>query len=231
MQRASERLKSLIYQSFYPDGALVSSSVDSPHDKTSLAYFDLIVRSMRVNGHIIAPIKLASSLRGTMINNFLPLTLSTSYNIRTADIGLRYSMNERGREYIALGTNKGERYYAGYGFILDRNYKPILVTAVELSSPTIICKYILYISPLVFTCEGLMEKMIVNKFIPMVASGVYVKRDGILCYIEDRTKVIPDINVTNDIDKFIYTPQAPATLDNREFNQLILEDVDRIITW
>lgn len=231
MQRVSERLKSYIYQSFYPSDSYVDSSYNPLHDITSLADYNLIIRTVKSNGHMIAPIKMAQSLRGVMINNFLPLMSGSAYNIRSADVGIRYSVNERYRRYITLNTNKGERYYAGYGFICDRNYKPILITAVELSSPTVICKHLLYVSPSVFTCEGLMEKMIVNKFIPVCAGGIYVERFGMFNYIEDRTRVIPDIIVTNDIDKFIYTPQAPDNLDNREFNQVILNDVDRIITW
>lgn len=231
MQRVSERLKSSIYQSFYPSGSYVDDSYNSLRNTTSLADYNLIIRTVKSNGHMIVPIKIAYSLRGAMINNFLPLMSSNVYNIRNADVGIRHSVSERYRRYITLNTNKGERYYAGYGFICDRNYKPILITAVELSSPTVICKYLLYVSPSVFTCEGLMEKMIVNKFIPVCAGGIYVERSGMFNYIEDRARVIPDTIVTNDIDKFIYTPQAPDNLDNKEFNQVILNDVDRIITW
>lgn len=231
MQRVSERLKSYIYQSFYPSDSYVDSFYNSLHDITSLADHSLIIRTVKSNGHMIAPIKMAQLLRGVMINNFLPLMSGSAYNIRSADVGIRHSMNERYRRYITLNTDKGERYYASYGFICDRNYKPILITAVELSSPAVICKHLLYVSPSVFTCEGLMEKMIVNKFIPVCAGGIYVERFGMFDYIENRTRVIPDIIVTNDIDKFIYTPQAPDNLDNREFNQVILNDVDRIITW
>lgn len=231
MQRVSERLKSYIYQSFYLSGSYVNSSYESLRNNTSLADYDLIIRTVKSNGHMIAPIKITHSLRGAMINNFLPLMPSNAYNIRSADVGIRYSMSERCRRYVTLNTNKGELYYAGYGFICDRNHKPILITAVELSSPTVICKYLLYVSPSVFTSEGLMEKMIVNKFIPVCAGGIYVERSSMFNYIEDRTRVIPDIIVTDDIDKFIYTPQAPDNLDNREFNQVILNDVDRIITW
>lgn len=133
---------------------------------------------------------------------------------RTADPLIGFLLMGRMSSQESLRTAKthsGEAYYGSGGCILDKDYTPLIVFAMEIGysdGKVIMLSPVCIINPLVFQRDDLMSKYIVKKVIPLLSDYT----TGNQRFKDSRIKVV----ISHEISKFIETPARPVGSIDKE---------------
>ena len=105
-----------------------------------------------------------------------------SLTFRSADTLIRYlnetSSNQKNM-YHSAKTDKGEVYYGANGLLFDKDMNLLFMSLIECDIKGVVIKYKkvkVFIHPLVFYSDGIIEKCLINKVIP------YSLREGVTIY-------------------------------------------------
>lgn len=156
---------------------------------------------------------------------------------------LQYCSSDRSSRYIEIHTNKGEKYYGATGVVFDKDMTPLLFNVAKCkiertdgNFTIVVTGLKSYIHPKVFCNNGLMEKCILNKIIPVYLQGVpatgfihlpQVRVDFGRCLGE--LDVVPEIIIADIGDIFICSSVAPSAVSNDEkINDMIINNMDSI---
>lgn len=169
---------------------------------------------------------------------------------RTANAVFKsFQMGDTRDRLVKITTNNGEVYYGGNGYILDKDYNLLILYTLHGVMGDRLLHYKtgrIYVNPKVFVSNGLVEKGIIKTVIPaFVQEGIMVRdsRTGITFQeindpirdvfgsIVDVTKPIPEIVVTDVIDRFIIKPKkpTPSTFNNEAMNDYLLEHLEEVV--
>lgn len=167
---------------------------------------------------------------------------------RSADALIRYlietSSNQKNM-YHSVRTNKDEVYYGANGLLFDKDMNLLFMSLIECDIEGVVIRYKkvkVFIHPLVFYSDGVVEKCLINKVIP------YSLREGVTVYgsyrstnIENRVnfsdpndystqhKAVPEIVVADVKDKFFYKPVLhSSTFSNEDVNGVLKRNLDDI---
>lgn len=148
-------------------------------------------------------------------NNYIR---SNGVSKRTADPLIKFLLTPNGMPFESVRTVRtptGLVYYGGSGFILDNQFNPLVIFAIEYDYPegkAVKLNPICIINPEVFKKEDIVSKYIVKKMIPLLSDY-----DARLSWdYEDRYKDVKmKMVITHEISKFIERPAKPVGfLDN-----------------
>lgn len=167
---------------------------------------------------------------------------------RSADTLIRYlieaSSNQKNM-YHSAKTNKDEVYYGANGLLFDKDMNLLFMSLIECDIEGVVLRYKkvkVFIHPMVFYSEGIVEKCLINKVIP------YSLREGVTVYggfqsenIEnlvnfsnprDRArwhKTVPEIVVADVKDRFFYKPVLhSSTFSDEDVNEYLKRNLDDI---
>lgn len=148
---------------------------------------------------------------------------------RTADPLIGYLLKDvvvRGSTIKAVETSTGEKYYGGSGFILDKEYTPLVIFGAEfifteykgtMESPVCI------INPIVFQREDIVSKYIVKKLIPCISD--YNVGSVSVSWQNDKMKLM----ITPDISKFVEKPARPTAWMDKKLWDCARENLNEIL--
>lgn len=121
-------------------------------------------------------------------------------------------------------TNKGDKYYGAPGLILNKDYKPIFVVTAKFSGRPLRVKQVVYHidNSVMSNPEGLIEKTIYKKIIPMICARAEIESH----FIEDSETCKPIVEIS-DCSHFIETPVAPrpSNASNDLLNDFIVNHI------
>lgn len=134
-----------------------------------------------------------------------------------------------------LRGSTGELFYGANGILLDSNRNPLMLATVRTSGIRRINleELILYISPSVFTNNGVVDKYLKDKVIPRILSGVSLDSQVLYDrYVTDRVNidtngrirsVVPKIIISDSINNFFTT-----TVDDNNDNasEIVLNNLE-----
>lgn len=138
----------------------------------------------------------------------------------------------------AVTSAKGEKYYGGLGIIFDSTMTCILFctvkyilegTEIKMTDP------VMYIHPKVFSSNGIVEKNIIKKIIPIVLEkGVALhshRASNIFNYEEGKDPYIykaPRIVVSERANNFLSSPDVPIleNFTNEKINEYLADNID-----
>lgn len=167
---------------------------------------------------------------------------------RSADTLIRYlietSSNQKNM-YHSAKTNKDEIYYGANGLLFDKDMNLLFMSLIECDIEGVVLRYKkvkVFIHPMVFYSEGIVEKCLINKVIPYsLKEGVTVYGGYHLRNIENlvnlsnpndyttRHRVVPEIVVADVKDKFFYKPVlSSSTFSNEDVNEYLKRNLDDI---
>lgn len=145
------------------------------------------------------------------------------------------------RRLTKIITSKGEIYYGGYGVILDRNMTPIFFCTLEGEvdeEKNLTYKSAkIYISPLVFISDSIIEKGIIKTVIPFYierGTAIYTSFSNINKQFNNKTKgsnrIVPEIIIKDFTDDFFVKPSKPkpSTFTKDKVDDFLLEHIDDI---
>jgi hypothetical protein len=151
---------------------------------------------------------------------------------------------------LKVTTNKGEVYYGGNGFILDKDYNVLLLYTLhglKNSDRTVTYKTgRIYVHPKVFVSNGLLEKGIVKTIIPaFVTDGIEISQESLGATSQTInvpvwrpdgrragvTRPLPEIVIADVTERFIVKPVKPnpVTYNNEAMNDFLLEHLDEVV--
>lgn len=167
---------------------------------------------------------------------------------RSADALIRYltetSSNQKNM-YHSVRTNKDEVYYGANGLLFDKDMNLLFMNLIECDIDGVTIRYKkvkVFIHPMVFYSDGIIEKCLINKVIP------YSLREGVTVYggcystnIENHVnfsdpnnystqhKAVPEIVVADVKDRFFYKPVLhSSTFSNGDVNEFLKRNLDDI---
>lgn len=103
-------------------------------------------------------------------------------------------------------TSKGDKYYGAPGLILNKDYRPIFVVTAKFSGKPLKVEQVVYHidNSVMSNPEGLIEKTIYKKIIPMICARAEIESH----FIEGSETCKPIVEIS-DCSHFIETPVAP----------------------
>jgi hypothetical protein len=121
-------------------------------------------------------------------------------------------------------TNKGDKYYGAPGLILNKDYRPIFVVTAKFSGKPLKVEQVVYHidSSVMSNSEGLIEKTIYKKIIPMICAKAEIESHFI-----ERSETCKPIVEISDCSHFIETPVAPrpSNASNDLLNDFIVNHI------
>ena len=167
---------------------------------------------------------------------------------RSADTLIKYlieSPSNQKNMYHSAKTNKDEIYYGANGLLFDKDMNLLFMSLIECDIEGNVIKYKkvkVFIHPMVFYSDGIVEKCLINKIIPYsLREGVTVYGDyhssDIKNYVNfsnpnDYTtqyRAVPEIVVADVKDKFFYKPVlSSSTFSNEDVNKYLKRNLDDI---
>ena len=156
----------------------------------------------------------------------------------------------RQNRMLKVTTNKGEVYYGGNGFILDKDYNVLLLYVLhglKNSDRTVTYKAgRIYVHPKVFVSKGLLEKGIVKTIIPaFVTDGIEINQESLDATSQtinlpiwgpnhrstEYTRPLPEIVIADVTERFIVKPKkpTPVTYNNEAMNDFLLEHLEEVV--
>lgn len=193
------------------------------------------------------------SVSGT-VKEFSVALYENSYpqSKRTANtIFKAFQQFDRNNRMLKITTNKGEVYYGGNGFILDKNYNILLLYVLHgVKNPDRTVTYKtgrIYVNPKVFVSNNLLEKGIIKTIIPTFVKrgiNIHTGSNGAISQeivmhiygpngrIVRTTNPLPEIVVSDVTSRFIVKPKklTPSTFNNETMNDYLLEHLDEVVT-
>lgn len=150
--------------------------------------------------------------RARQANRFtMALPVSTCTVIKkTSDSILSYLFGHS--SLVCIDTQKGYKYYGMNGIILDESYRPLMIIGHKYNLDTLIPSPVCFVSSKVYAKDDVLSKHIVKKIIPFCAV-----RNTASTTFTSKIEVI-----IGDLDKFIYTPPEPVSLDVTDTAYIIM---------
>lgn len=168
-----------------------------------------------------------------------------SVTFRSADTLIRYLIDTPSNQknmYHSAKTNKDEVYYGANGLLFDKDMNLLFMSLIECDIEGVVLRYKkvkVFIHPMVFYSEGIVEKCLINKVIP------YSLKEGVTVYgdypIENlvnlsnpndyttQHRAVPEIVVADVKDKFFYKPVlSSSTFSNEDVNEYLKRNLDDI---
>lgn len=157
--------------------------------------------------------------------------------VKTASTVWRQARSTIGRVHlIRIKSLRGEQYYAGNGFVLDHDFKPLMVSVLRARRKEADkIEYVgsmLYIHPDVMGSTGFLEKNIRNMVIPYLS----VKRVWIPVMYNNSASApsnsfVADIAITRSIMDFVSIPGKPnlSTFSDPSINQFLIDNIGDVI--
>lgn len=147
--------------------------------------------------------------------------------------------------YRSAKTNKDEVYYGANGLLFDKDMNLLFMSLIECDIEGVTIRYKkvkVFIHPMVFYSDGIVEKCLINKVIPyslregVTVSGGYLSIN-VKNYVNysdpnDYTtqhRAVPEIVVADIKDKFFYKPVlSSSTFSNEDINEYLKRNLDDI---
>lgn len=140
-----------------------------------------------------------------------------------------------GNRLNVLRSSTGELFYGASGILLDSNKNPLMLATVKTSGIRLMKleELILYISPSIFTNNGVVDKYLKDKVLPRILSGVNLDSQVIYDrYVTDRVNIdsngrmrsaVPRIIISDSINNFFTT-----TVDDNNDNasEIVLNNLE-----
>lgn len=171
-----------------------------------------------------------------------------SPTFRSADTLIRYlikTISNKKNMYCSAKTNKDEVYYGANGLLFDKDMNLLFISLIEcdIVGHTIKYKKVkVFIHPMVFYSDGIVEKCLINKVIP------YSLREGVTVHegcrprgIENLVnfsdpndyntyhRAVPEIVIADVKDKFFYKPVlSSSTFNNGNVNEFLKRNLDDV---
>lgn len=261
MQRISNRMgytighmysQSGIISTFYGGG---SSNINYENNNAFPMFFKVGACGDRIElpifGKETVQNKILFSLQtGHRSDVVMPFVRYTDDNLifRSADTLIRYlteTPSYRKNMYHLAKTNKDEVYYGANGLLFDKDMNLLFMSLIECDIEGTVIRYNkvkVFIHPLVFYSDGIVEKCLINKVIP------YSLREGVTVYggfcsanvrnlvnfsgpndYRTQHKAVPEIVVADVKDKFFYKPVLhSSTFSNEDVNEVLKRNLDDI---
>jgi hypothetical protein len=224
--------------------------------------FNVFLRTDISGNEVDVPLNCRGAVEGAIYENYLVSGTVKEFSValyennypqskRTANaIFKAFQQADRKNRMLKITTNKGEVYYGGNGFILDKDYNILLLYVLHgIKNPDRTVTYKtgrIYVNPKVFVSNDLLEKGIIKTVIPaFVQEGIMVDTNNIGVTAQDIntsirssngwvtqvTKPIPEIIVADVTDRFIVRPKkpTPSTFNNEAMNDYLLEHLDEVV--
>lgn len=167
---------------------------------------------------------------------------------RSADTLIRYLIETPSNQknmYHSAKTNKGEVYYGANGLLFDKDMNLLFMSLIECDIEGNVIKYKkvkVFIHPLVFYSDGIVEKCLINKVIPFsLKEGVTVCGGYNDTFVQNLVnyndpnncstyhKAVPEIVVADVKDKFFYKPVLPSsTFSNEDINEFLSRNLNDV---
>jgi hypothetical protein len=184
---------------------------------------------------------------GTNIKNiYIPLIKGSSACYKTTNRVFNYILKEHcnSGNISHVKDGIGNEYYGCPGIILNKDRVPILMSTVvidrsEKDNNWFIKSINIRIHPCVYNSPGPIEKLIVNKVIPYfslekeyihivlprtVTDKLYRDSDNVVKPIK-----VSKIEISEDIEKFFFSPNAPTELfKDEDINKMLFDHADEI---
>lgn len=167
---------------------------------------------------------------------------------RSADTLIRYlietSSNQKNM-YHSAKTNKDEVYYGANGLLFDKDMNLLFMSLIECDIEGIVLRYKkvkVFIHPMVFYSDGIVEKCLINKVIPYsLRKGVIIPGGFTDAFVQNLVnyndpsnystyhKAVPEIVVADVKDRFFYKPVLhSSTFSNGDVNEFLKRNLDDI---
>lgn len=192
-------------------------------------------------------VSLQTGHRGDVVMPFVRYD-GDSVMFRSADTLIRYLIETPSNQknmYHSAKTNKDEVYYGANGLLFDKDMNLLFMSLIECDIEGVILRYKkvkVFIHPMVFYSEGIVEKCLINKVIPYsLREGVTVHGGYHSTNIENlvnfsnpndyttQHRAVPEIVVADVKDKFFYEPVLPSsTFSNEDVNECLKRNLDDI---
>lgn len=167
---------------------------------------------------------------------------------RSADTLIRYlieSSSNQKNMYHSAKTNRDEIYYGANGLLFDKDMNLLFISLIECDIEGNVIKYKkvkVFIHPLVFYSDGIVEKCLINKVIPYsLRKGVTISGGFTDAFVQNLVnyndfsnystyhKAVPEIVVADVKDKFFYKPVlSSSTFSNEDVNEYLKRNLDDI---
>lgn len=224
--------------------------------------FNVFLKTDISGNEVDVPLNCRRAVEGAIYENYLVSGTVKEFSValyennyprskRTANaIFKAFQQFDRRNRMLKITTNKGEVYYGGNGFILDKDYNILLLYVLHgIKNPDRTVTYKtgrIYVNPKVFVSNDLLEKGIIKTVIPaFVQGGINIntgsngatsqeivmpihRPDG---RIAGTTNPLPEIVVADVTDRFIVKPKkpTPSTFNNEAMNDYLLEHLDEVV--
>lgn len=224
--------------------------------------FNVFLKTDISGNEVDVPLNCRRAVEGAIYENYLVSGTVKEFSValyennypqskRTANAIFKAFQQFDGRNrMLKITTNKGEVYYGGNGFILDKDYNILLLYVLHgIKNPDRTVTYKtgrIYVNPKVFVSNDLLEKGIIKTVIPaFVQEGINIntgsngatsqeivmpirRPDG---RIVGTTNPLPEIVVADVTDRFIVKPKkpTPSTFNNEAMNDYLLEHLDEVV--
>lgn len=262
MQRVSNRMGYTIAHMYSQAGTIgdayrsVPSNINYENNNAFPLFFRVETCGDRIElpmfGKDVVQAKILASLQaGHRSDIVMPFVRYNEENLifRSSDTLIRYLIETPSNQenmYHSAKTNKDEVYYGANGLLFDKDMNLLFMSLIECDIEGFVLRYKkvkVFIHPMVFYSEGIVEKCLINKVIP------YSLREGVTVYggyhsrnIENlvnfsnpndyttQHKAVPEIVVADVKDKFFYKPVLhSSTFSNEDVNEFLKRNLDDIL--
>lgn len=167
---------------------------------------------------------------------------------RSADTLIRHLIETPSNQknmYHSVRTNKDEVYYGANGLLFDKDMNLLFMSLIECDIEGVTIKYKkvkVFIHPMVFYSDGIVEKCLINKVIPyslregVIVNGGYRSRgiENLVNFSDPNNyttqhRAVPEIVVADVKDKFFYKPVlSSSTFSNGDVNEFLKRSLDDV---
>lgn len=180
---------------------------------------------------------------GNIIN--IPLVVRRAEYKRSFDSIIHSFFNEvpnrtQYEHLLKITTNKGEVYYGNRGFILDKDFNPVIIYGVKCSiEKNELNKDVFHVNELVlninnniFINKDIVSKNIIKKLIPdsFIYDYHYYNFQNTYYEIKKGMNKHPTI-IINDMNDYIYKPSMPPLNMDESINDFLIDNLETIIKY
>ena len=224
--------------------------------------FNVFLKTDISGNEVDVPLNCRGAVEGAIYENYVVSGTVKEFSValyennypqskRTANaIFKAFQQFDRRNRMLKITTNKGEVYYGGNGFILDKDYNILLLYVLHgIKNPDRTVTYKtgrIYVNPKVFVSNDLLEKGIIKTVIPaFVQEGIRIDTSNIGVtaqeinvsirnsngFVVQVTSPLPEIIVADVTNRFIVKPKkpTPSTFNNEAMNDYLLEHLDEVV--
>lgn len=223
--------------------------------------FNVFLRTDISGNEVDVPLNCRGAVEGAIYENYVVSGTVKEFSValyennypqskRTANAIVKAFQQFDGRNrMLKITTNKGEVYYGGNGYILDKDYNLLILYTLHGVMEDRILHYKtgrIYVNPKVFVSNGIVEKGIIKTVIPaFVQEGIRIDTSNIGVtaqeinvsirnsngFVVQVTSPLPEIIVADVTNRFIVKPKkpTPSTFNNEAMNDYLLEHLDEVV--